>query len=318
MAESLYMPNMTRHYIISQKPENHPTNNERVWQNEILGEFYNGDSSPLAIEDIEKNLTDDDRKRFFARQITINENKRVYFGCDWGQKVDSNQSSEEDDERMAGVGKSYSCGVILTVEGPHLLHVQYAKMLAKRTLEYKTQFVDEVFRKYSVNLAVGDIGDAGDLTEILQQKYGTRFLASRAVGQLISKIKFVNEHIPHSGEIQFERNYYIGELFNALRDGKIRFPYGDFEKISWLLQHCCSMETKTSIDKFGDIKTSYVKGVTPNDGLMALLNAWLAYKFDITNGFKIKDPNLFNQMPAVNKGIPAVLGYLNKMNPFKR
>jgi hypothetical protein len=35
------------------------------------------------------------------------------------------------------------------------------------------------------------------------------------------------------------------------------------------------------------VKT-YVKGSSPNDGLMALMYAYMAYKFDITKGFSIK------------------------------
>ena len=35
------------------------------------------------------------------------------------------------------------------------------------------------------------------------------------------------------------------------------------------------------------VKT-YIKGPTPNDGLMALMYAYMAYKFDLTKGFSIK------------------------------
>ena len=32
----------------------------------------------------------------------------------------------------------------------------------------------------------------------------------------------------------------------------------------------------------------YVKGSIPNDGLMALMYAYMAYKFDLTKGFTIR------------------------------
>jgi hypothetical protein len=70
----------------------------------------------------------------------------------------------------------------------------------------------------------------------------------------------------------------------------IRFPYGDFEKIAWLIDHCCSMELKPTMSKTGDPSINYVKGSTPNDGFMALLNAYLAYKFLVSKGFNNNDP----------------------------
>ena len=44
----LYNPEATKEYIISQMPENHEFNTERTWQNEVLGEFYAGESGPIT------------------------------------------------------------------------------------------------------------------------------------------------------------------------------------------------------------------------------------------------------------------------------
>jgi hypothetical protein len=78
-----------------------------------------------------------------------------------------------------------------------------------------------------------------------------------------------------------------------MKKGMIRFPYGDFEKVGWLVDHSCSMEIKPVISRSGaDPTINYVKGGTPNDGFMALLNAYLAYKFIITNGFSNNNPNM--------------------------
>ena len=256
--------------------------------------------------------------RRFSLGISISDNKRVYLGADWGQKVDVEQLSDSENEQFGNMGKSYSCVVVLTVEGTNILSVQYVKCLPKKDLEYKIQFIDEIYRKFNVNLGVGDIGDAGDLTEILQKKYGQKFFASRAMGPLMSKVKFTNEHCPHSGEIQFDRNYHIEELINFIKQKRLRMPYGDFEKIAWFVQHCASMDLKVSSDRFGEVKTQYVKGNTPNDGFMALLNAYLAFKYDLTHGFKIKDPNRYeNQIITDNKKqIPAILGFMK--NPWSR
>jgi hypothetical protein len=78
-----------------------------------------------------------------------------------------------------------------------------------------------------------------------------------------------------------------------MKKGMIRFPYGEYEKIAWLIEHCASMEIKPSISRTGaDPSVHYVKGGTPNDGFMALLNAYIAYKFLITRGFTNNNPLL--------------------------
>jgi hypothetical protein len=92
-----------------------------------------------------------------------------------------------------------------------------------------------------------------------------------------------------------------------MKKGQIRFPYGDYEKIAWLIDHCCSMEIKPSISKFGaDPAIHYVKGSTPNDGFMALLNAYLAYKFIVTRGFTSHNP-LVQDTNFANRNKPLVL-----------
>jgi hypothetical protein len=53
------------------------------------------------------------------------------------------------------------------------------------------------------------------------------------------------------------------------------------------------MESSIRVVGGQPVKT-YIKGTTPNDGLMALMYAYMAYKFDLTKGFTIK--------PGINDG----------------
>jgi len=76
-----------------------------------------------------------------------------------------------------------------------------------------------------------------------------------------------------------------------LRKGKIRFPWASYERIIWLVKQCCSMESKVVI-RNGMPHQTYVKGKLQNDGLMALIYAYFAYKFDKTHGFKISKHNV--------------------------
>ena len=158
-------------------------------------------------------------------------------------------------------------------------------------------------RQYSVQLAVGDIGYSNDFSYNLHQSYGDRYLVSRAHSKVNDHVKFNAEAFPK--EILFERDFYIGELFEQMKKGMIRFPYGEYEKIAWLIDHCASMELKPSISRTGaDPSIHYVKGSTPNDGFMALLNAYLAYKFLVSRGFSNNNPSL---QTTKNANKPLVL-----------
>lgn len=280
----LYIPYFNKEKIIREKPENHPTNTERVYQNEVLGEFYSGSSAPLTPDLIDTMCADRERK--FARQIIPNDNKRVYLGLDWGDKVDADLASVGEEKRSGG--QSYSCAVVMTADGPNLLSIQFAKRLKSNDPETKRSTVEELFKRYSVNLAIGDVGHAGDLTYILQEMFGDKFLASRAVGQVRGHVNFDDGIFPK--EIKFERDYWIEEFIDFIKKGNLKFPYGNYEQLAWLIQHCCSMDLKVSIDRYGQAKGRYVKGSTPNDGFMAALNAYIAFRYDQSNGFKIKNP----------------------------
>src|SRR5690606_5794824 len=93
--------------------------------------------------------------------------------------------------------------------------------------------------------------------------------------------------------ITFERDYWIMEAYEQMKRGLIRFPLGSYEQVAWLMQHCCNMEIKPSISRTGNVSPHYVKS-GPNDGFMALLNAYIAYKFYISKGFQIKNTLLHN------------------------
>jgi len=295
------MPNYTKEKILDERPEVNPSMTERGFQNEVLGEFFRGEAAPITPEEIRECCADTDRS--MSGGISITENKKVYAGFDWGGKdfVDGGERSVQ--------GQSYSCGVILSEEGPNLLSIQFATLLKRNNLDTKKEIVNEMFRRYSVKLGVGDIGFANELSELLYREHGNRFIASQASSHVNNRIKFNSDYVPPT--IVFEKDYYIGEIFGLMKRGMIRFPYKSFEKINWLIQQCSSMEIKTTANVYGEAIFRYVKGNTPNDGLMALLNAYLAYKFDVTGSFSNKMAGLMDKQGP--KQIPAVLGYIPRM-----
>lgn len=302
----LLYPTFTKEAILAEK--NNPITTEKMFRNEVLGEFFAGDASPLTPDIIYEYAADHDRAISLSGAEFADKN--VFLGCDWGRKLDLSQYGDNENVNKK-VGQSYSCAVALVPDGVNL-NIVYATRFKKNNLEYRVSLVQEIYRQFRITLGVGDIGDGHEVVEALQSEYYDRFLASMAAGHLTNaKAVYRNEYSPHT--IVFERNYYIEELINLIKKGRIRFPYKKegWERIAWLVEHCCSMEIKPTKKQTGEIVINYVKGSTPNDGFMALLNAYLAYKFHLTQGFTIKDPKrLEDRMGKKKEGIPAVLAHV--------
>ncbi|MCZ2224516.1 MAG: phage terminase large subunit family protein [Chitinophagales bacterium] len=303
----LFSPQISKEFIIAQKPENHAMNTERLYRNEVLGEFFHGDSSPITVQEIMEKCGD--MNRSMAERILPSENKLVFMGIDYGARNDLEQSANPEKKIQ---GQSYTIAVIISVENAGLIKIEFAKKFKKNDPVSKKETIEQLVRQFSTNLIVGDIGFSYDFSQEMAAKYGDKYLASMVSGQInnASKVKYQKDFNPK--QLSFEKNFYISEIFEKMKAGKIRFPYKDYERIAWLIEHCASMEIKPKISRTGEHSINYVKGSIPNDGLMALLNAYLAYKFYISNGFE--DQNSYNgekNFSSKNQ-IPAILGIINK------
>jgi len=264
----LFIPTFTKEVILKEKPENNPRNSELIFNNEILGEFHSGAGMPITREEIYQYCRDPNRS--MSKTIPVG-TKRTYMGLDWGGKPD-----------IDGVkrGQSYSCGVVLSVEGDRL-DIEYAQKLKRIDMEGKMSFVDNMFRRYGLHSAFGDEGFANDISLELKSVYGDKYKSVRSVGMVNGGIKYNSDLL----EVVMDSDKIIGEVFELMKRGVFRFPWASYEAISWLVAHCCSMESKIVVRQ-GQPHTHYVKGRIQNDGFMALLYAYIAYKFDKTRGFK--------------------------------
>lgn len=303
----LYMPMFTREDIDNEMPGKHPINTERVFMNEVMGEFFQGDSSPITPEEIREHCADD--RKFSARILPARiagstDQQIVVLGIDYGARADIEQLA--DPEKIKTTGQSYSTAVILSAKGNNILNIEFATKFKKNDPESKKGLIEQLMRQYNVTLAIGDIGYSNDFSYTMHQIFGDKYLVSRAHPAVNGHVKFTKDAFPK--EIVFERDFYIGELYDQMKKGMIKFPYGDYEKIAWLIEHCCSMEIKPTVSRMGgDPKVHYVKGGSPNDGFMALLNAYLAYKFILTKGFSNNNPML-QQGGLSNINKPLVTG----------
>lgn len=278
----LFLPTFTKEKIISEKPGNSPINTERAYQNEVLGEFFHGEASIITPDQIREICGDPGRK--FRSGISPAEDTLVFLGVDIGAKNDLEQITSKSNAQ----GQSYSTAVVIAMTGPNRMSIEFATKFKRNDLASKKGLLDQIMRQYNCTLAVCDIGFAFDFNQIMQTEYGDKFLSSQVSNKVNDKIKFNDQIFPKV--ISFEKDHWIGELYDQMKKGSVRFPLGDYEKVAWLIQHCTSMEIKPSTSRTGDINPHYVKGTQPNDGFCALLNAYIAYKFYVSNGFKIRNP----------------------------
>ena len=140
-----------------------------------------------------------------------------------------------------------------------------------------------MYRRFGVKRGVSDWFFGQDVVNDLQIQYRDNFLGAQGSGSLIKPIKYREDELI----ISYNKDLLIDELIELFRKGKIRFPWKSYEYLEWLIDHCTSMESKIRISGGQPIKT-FVKGSSPNDGFMALMYAYMAYKFDLTKGFTVK------------------------------
>jgi hypothetical protein len=270
----LFIPEFTKEKILNERPEKNPLNSEITYNTEVLGEFHSGEGMPITFEEIYTMCRDQDR--LMASRIDQGA-KTTYLGIDWGGKPD-----------MDGVtrGQSFSCGVVLSVEHDGRFSIEFATKLKRVDFESKKRFVEDMFKLYNVRMAMGDIGFAEDLSGELKKVYGDKYKTVRNSSMVSGGVKYNRDEL----EVVIDKDKLIGEMFDLLRKGNIRFPWASYESIAWLVKHCCSMESRI-VKRQDQPHQTFVKGKDQNDGLMALMYAYLAYKFDKTRGFKI-NPNL--------------------------
>jgi hypothetical protein len=285
----LLIPSFTREIIEKERPGVHPTNSDRIWQNEILGEFYSGSDLPMTEEEIRQYCKNMDRK--IAFNIPRDDTRPVFMGIDWGGKADSPNETG---------GKSLTSIVIASASGG-ILQIENAFKLKKNDFQHKKDVVAEMYRRFGVRIGVADLGYGNDIVPELQREYSSRLLGCYNSGSLVNPVKYDPEEL----RLMCNKDLMLDEIFSQMRKGKILFPWQSYEQIYWLIEHCCSME-KQEKTVAGQVVSKYIKGAGPNDGLMSLLYAYLAYKFYLTKGFAIKQHQL-------NKSSAPIIAYLPKM-----
>lgn len=271
-------PIFTKEMVMDYDPEVNPNRSERAWKNETIGEFYSSGGLPLTMEDIVTNALDETRG--ISKGVKEKTDKVYVLGVDWGDK---SLSTEDDMQR----GQSYTAMVVMSVNHAGVFTIENAFRLRKNGFTHRVRAVEELFEKYQIRNAAADLGFGNDVVDYLQvdKGYKSRMLGCINSGTLAKTISFD----PKNTRVILNKDRMIDEIFSMIRRGKIKFPVqgGSWDSLLWLMQHCASMEVKT-VMKSDNYSKRYIKGSIPNDGLMALMYALVAYKFIATGGFAVR------------------------------
>lgn len=269
----LLSPLFTREVIDDYDPDKNQNRSIRAWKNESIGEFYSSGGMPLTFDDIVR--TSLDTTRGVSRGVSEINDKIYTLGIDWGGK-DLNSEFQG--------GQSYTAMVVLSAAPNGLFTIENAFRLKENSLTHRIKVVEELYDRYKIHTGAADFAYGNDVVNHLQieRDYRTKLLACINSGTLAKTLTYD----PKSIRVTLNKNMMIEEIFSMIRQGKIRFPVRgtSWDQLLWLMKHCTSMEVKQVIRGDNYMK-QYAKGSGPNDGLMAIMYAIVAYKFIATNGF---------------------------------
>lgn len=268
-------PIYTKEAVLDYDPSVNKNRSERAWRNETLGEFYSSGGVPLSREEISFDTT-----RGLASSIAQMSDKVYTMGVDWGDKIENDDETSTDTR-----GQSYTAVVITSVNRQGVFTIENAFRLPRNDFTYKIEVLQELFRRFKIRNAAADVMWGQDVVGHMQDAlgYGDKFLGCINSGSLATMLSYK----PKETRVIVNKDLMLEHVFTMFRNGKIVFPAkGDtYDKISWLVEHCCSMEVRTA-QRYGSTYKKYVKGLTQNDGLQALMYSIIAHKFLSTGGFK--------------------------------
>lgn len=293
----LLNPIFTKEAVEDYDPDVNPTRSIRAWQNETLGNFFSTTNMTISLDELKAAALNPERglaRRVredgvnpFGEAIT----SKIYcMGIDWGDKIE-----DEEDDR----GQSFTCIVILSYDRKSGgFTVENAWKLPRNDFEYKVEVIQHLFRMFKIRVCVADYMWGQDVVNHMQTAlgFGTRFLGCMNSGTVGSILTYK----PKDLRVTVNKDMMLDDVFSMLRKSKISFPAkGDsYDRIMWLLEHCASMEVTTA-KRHGSPVKKYIKGIGPNDGLMALMYALIAHRFITTSGFKgVTTPKKDGNRPA--------------------
>jgi hypothetical protein len=297
-------PLFTKENVLDYWPTHNKNASERAWRNETKGQFYSASEVPITLEEVYAHALDESRG--VAKSITNPAGKNFFLGMDWGEKVESDEDLE------VKRGKSFTCAVILSVDHTGTLTIENAVRLKKNDPDYKMNVVRKLMSDFHIDQAAADFYYGNDFVRLVQHNEG---LKDKFLGCTnLSNSKRAFSYDAKDLMVGINKDQVLDEIFALFKRGKIKIPAkGDsLELLGWLVDHITSMETHTKT-KDGIVLKTYKKGVVQNDGLMALMYAYTAYKFMVTRKFTEQKIDGVNKKKQDDIVVPIV-GYIPRMH----
>jgi hypothetical protein len=296
-------PLFTKENVLEYWPQHNKNASERAWRNETKGQFYSASEVPITLEELYANALDESRG--VAKSITNPAGKNFFLGMDWGEKVESDADLE------VKRGKSFTCAVIVSVDHTGVLTVENAVRLKKNDPDYKMNVVRKLIADFHIDQSAADFYYGNDFVRLVQHNEG---LKDKFLGCTnLSNSKRAFSYDEKDLMVGVNKDQVLDEIFALFKRGRIKIPAkGDsLELLGWLVDHITSMETHTKT-KDGIVLKTYKKGVIQNDGLMALMYAYTAYKFMVTRKFTEQSAEGVNKKKQDDVVVPIV-GYIPRM-----
>lgn len=296
-------PLFTKENVLEYWPQHNKNASERAWRNETKGQFYSASEVPITLEELYATALDESRG--VAKSITNPAGKNFFLGMDWGEKVESDADLE------VKRGKSFTCAVIMSVDHTGVLTVENAVRLKKNDPDYKMNVVRKLIADFHIDQSAADFYYGNDFVRLVQHNEG---LKDKFLGCTnLSNSKRAFSYDEKDLMVGVNKDQVLDEIFALFKRGRIKIPAkGDsLELLGWLVDHITSMETHTKT-KDGIVLKTYKKGVIQNDGLMALMYAYTAYKFMVTRKFTEQSAEGVNKKKQDDVVVPIV-GYIPRM-----
>jgi len=296
-------PLFTKENVLEYWPQHNKNASERAWRNETKGQFYSASEVPITLEELYATALDESRG--VAKSITNPAGKNFFLGMDWGEKVESDADLE------VKRGKSFTCAVIMSVDHTGVLTVENAVRLKKNDPDYKMNVVRKLIADFHIDQSAADFYYGNDFVRLVQHNEG---LKDKFLGCTnLSNSKRAFSYDEKDLMVGVNKDQVLDEIFALFKRGRIKIPAkGDsLELLGWLVDHITSMETHTKT-KDGIVLKTYKKGVIQNDGLMALMYAYTAYKFMVTRKFTEQSSEGVSKKKQDDVVVPIV-GYIPRM-----
>lgn len=267
----LLIPIYTKESIIKKKLQY--KREPQTYANEVLGHFWSGVTSALTLEDVYRDMVECHgiraSQRVFKNTILPTE-RFCYMGIDWGGKV----------EKGISFGQSETIITVISQEPDKKFMIEYIQQIDFRDMTLLLDTVEDIWRRFSVEICIADIGyghaEIAELQKIYQDKVKSCYFSAN--------IKATYTYRQELLMLTVNRARVIEEVFELIRSQNFIMPYGDPAKVEFALHQCASMTVDSQVYG-GAIRKTFKKGSGPNDFLMSLLYAYLAHKFKQTRGF---------------------------------